>query len=268
MTVAESTGTETAGRVIDVLLLFTDGPATLGVTRIARELDLSKAVVHRILQTLVGKGMLVPDPASRGYRLGPAAAMLGARAVQDSGLRTAAIGLMHELRDTTGETATVTALVPNGRIYLDQVESNHEIKMTIELRRRFPLHAGSSGKCMLAFLPQERREQILGLGLSELTPRTPTDPSELRAELDVIRRRGYAISDGERQHDAASVAAPVLGHGEVVLGAISVCGPSYRVTTEVVDAIAPRVVTAAQRVSRVMSADGAEPDVAQPIAAR
>lgn len=246
-------GTESASRVIDVLLLFAE-ESPLGVTRIARSLGVSKSVVHRILQTLVVKGMLVPDPASRGYRLGPAAATLGARALHDSDLRAAAIDLIHALRDTTGETATLTTMVPNGRIYLDQVESGHEIKMTVELGRPFPLHAGSSGKCMLAFLSEHRREQVLRSGLAQVTPRTITEPAVLREELARIRQDGYATSEGERQHDAASVAAPVTGHGGVVLGALSVCGPRYRLTADLLGAFAPRVVEAARAVSRRMGA--------------
>ena len=169
-------GTESSARVADVLLLFTDGPATVGVSWIARELELSKAVVHRILQSLAARGFVSLDPASHEYRLGPAAAALGARALRDSDLRTAALGLLRELRDATGETATLTTPVPGGRVYLDQVEGLHEIKMTVELGRRFPLHAGSSGKCMLAFLPEADREKLLTEPLAALTPSTVTDP--------------------------------------------------------------------------------------------
>ena len=79
-------GTEAAARVADVLLLFTDGPDAWGVSAIARELGLSKAVVHRILQTLVDRRLLVADPATRGYLLGPASAALGARALRESDL--------------------------------------------------------------------------------------------------------------------------------------------------------------------------------------
>lgn len=249
-------GTETAGRVVDVLLLFTDAPSTLGVTRIARELGLSKAVVHRILQTLVTRGMVVFDPASREYRLGPAASALGARALRDSDLRSAALELMRELRDDTQETATLTALVPGGRVYLDQVPGTHEIKMTVELGRRFPLHAGSSGKCMLAFLSEEAREAVLAGPLAALTPNTVTDSEALRAELKVVRDGGYAHSGGERQHDAGSVAAAVFGATGEVIGAISVCGPRYRVTPEFVHEIAPRVIAAAERTSRRMGWTG------------
>src|ERR1700761_1386962 len=101
-TVAEMAGgTEGTSRVADVLLLFTDGPSTLGVTRIARELGLSKAVVHRILQSLTARGMIAYEPSSREYRLGPAIAALGARALRESDLRSAALEVLRGLRDAT-----------------------------------------------------------------------------------------------------------------------------------------------------------------------
>lgn len=245
-------GTEGAARVADVLLLFTDGPSTLGVSRIARELGLSKAVVHRILRSLATRGMVTLDAASHEYRLGPAATALGARALRDSDLRTAALPLLRELRDSTGETATLTSLVPHGRVYLDQVEGTHEIKMTVDLGHRFPLHAGSSGKCMLAFLPEHASRPVLAEPLSALTPNTVTDPARMRAELKGIASRGYATSDGERQADAGSVAAPVFDVSGEVIGAISVCGPRYRVTAGFVEEIAPHVVEMAGRISHRM----------------
>lgn len=252
--VETSGGTEGTSRVADVLLLFVDGPSTLGVSRIARELGLSKAVVHRILVSLAGRGMVALDPVTREYRLGPAAAAIGARALRESDLRGAALPLLRELRDATHETVTLSTPVPHGRVYLDQVVGTHEIKMTVELGRRFPLHAGSSGKCMLAFLDPEEREEVLATGLAALTPGTITDPEVLRAELDRIVERCYAVSAGERQADAGSVAAPVFGVSAEVIGAISVCGPRYRVTDEFVAALAPRVVAVADRISHRLGA--------------
>ena len=250
-------GTEATSRVADVLLLFVDGPSTQGVSRIARELGISKAVVHRILTSLVSRGMVAVDPATREYRLGPAAAAIGARALRESDLRLAALPLLRELRDETRETATLSTPVPRGRVYLDQVVGLHEIKMTVELGRRFPLHAGSSGKCMLAFLDPEVRERILEGPLESLPPTPVGGPARLRAARARVARRGYAASAGERQADAGSVAAPVFGvPGPTgsVLGAISVCGPRYRVTEEFVATIAPRVVAVADRISARLGA--------------
>ncbi|MBP0460731.1 IclR family transcriptional regulator [Streptomyces montanisoli] len=252
-------GTETAGRVIDVLLLFTDGPDELGVSAIARELGLSKAVVHRILQTLVGRGMVALDQESRLYRLGPSAAALGARALREFDLRAVAAATLRRLQADTGETVTLSALVPGGRAYVDQIVSTHEVKMTVELGRRFPLHAGSSGKCCLAHLPEPWREEILAASLPALTDTTPTDPGDLRAELAGIRELGYASSHGERQSDAGSVASPLFGLDGDVRGAVSVCGPRSRVTPAFIRDCAPRVVEAARDISAALGWTGESP---------
>jgi DNA-binding IclR family transcriptional regulator len=257
-------GTETAGRVIDVLLLFTDGPDELGVSRIARELGLSKAVVHRILQTLVARGMVALDQQSRLYRLGPTTAALGARALRELDLRAVAGAALRRLHEETRETVTLTALVPGGRAYIDQIVSTHEVKMTVDLGRRFPLHAGSSGTCILAFLPEERREDILATTLTALTGSTQTDPDALRGELKAIRELGYASSRGERQADAGSVASPVFDLDGNVLGSVSVCGPRSRFTPQFVNACAPRVVAAARHISAALGWTGDGPAAGAP----
>ena len=249
-------GTETAGRVIDVLMLFTDGPDELGVSRIARELGLSKAVVHRILQSLVARGMVAFDQPSRLYRLGPTATALGARALRGSDLRAVAAEPLRRLHERTQETVTLTALVPGGRAYLDQIVSTHEVKMTVELGRRFPLHAGSSGKCVLAFLPPERRERVLGEDLPALTGSTHTDTVALRAELAAIRELGYASSQGERQADAGSLAAPLFGLDGDVRGSVSMCGPRSRFTPDFINSCAPDVLQTAHDISLALGWTG------------
>ncbi len=255
----DSAGTEGAGRVADVLLAFLDGPHTLGVSALARQLDLSKAVVHRILQSLVQRDLLVADAARRGYRLGPAAAALGARALRESDLRAAAHPVLRELQLATGETTTLSTLVPGGRVYIDQVASAREIKMTVEIGRRFPLHAGSSSVSILAFLPEEEVQQVLHGPLERLTALTIADPTHLRRRILEVRSRGYACSGGERQDGAGSVAAPLFGLDGQVEGAISVCGPAARVDAAVRDRLAPLVTAAAERVSRTRGWRGGLP---------
>ncbi|HEY3467756.1 MAG TPA: IclR family transcriptional regulator [Amycolatopsis sp.] len=231
---SDNAGTEAAARVADVLLLFTGGPRYLGVSTISRELDLSKAVVYRILQSLVSREMLATDPGVAGYRLGPAAVALGASALRRFDARVAATPVLRRLRDETGETTTLSGLVGDERVYLDQFESPREIKMTVELGRRFPLHAGSSGKVILASLPEDRREAVLHRELPALTEHTITTPEQLREALADVARDGVAVSLGERQPGAGSVAAPLFGPDGDVHGSISICGPQYRFTPEAV----------------------------------
>ena len=129
--------------------------------------------------------------------------------------------------------------------------------MTVELGRRFPLHAGSSSRSILAFLPAtERREFLAHHELDALTPRTITDRGDLAARLEDVRATGAAQSDGERQHGAGSVASPIFGFDGQVVGAISVCGPAYRMSADV------------RTASRPTRARVGRPDLAGPRVAR
>lgn len=249
-------GTAAADRVADVLLSFAGARGALGVSEISRRLGLSKAVVHRILRSLVSRGLVALDEDGRRYRLGPAAATLGARALRDMNLREAALPVLRRLQAESGETATVSELVGVSRVYLDQVPSHQEIKMTVEIGRPFPLHAGASSRAILAFAPPELRRQILDGPLEALTPKTIVDRDGLGAELERNAREGVAVSFGERQAGAASVAAPLLGTGGYAAGAISVCGPVDRFDEEVVARLRPRVLDAAREVSRGLGWEG------------
>lgn len=241
-------GTEAAARVADVLLLFTGGQTYLGVSTISRELGISKAVVYRILQSLVSREVLAADPA--GYRLGPAAVALGASALRRFDARTAAAPVLRRLRDESGETTTLSGMVGDERVYLDQFESGAEIKMTVEPGKRFPLHAGSSGKAILAHLPENRRAAVLAGELGALTERTVTDRAALRDELAAIAEDGVAVSLGERQVGAGSVAAPLIGPDGEVHGAISVCGPEHRFSPGKIEHYRELVRTATAEIAR------------------
>lgn len=244
-----SSGTETADRVADILLAFVDGPRTLGVSAIARDVGVSKAVVHRVLQSLASRGLVEPT-GSGVYQLGPASVALGGRALQNLDLRRAAQQVLVDLRDATRETTTLSQFLGSSRIYLDQYEGPQEVKVRLEGGRPHRLHAGATGKCMLAFLPDEAQERILSGYLDQLTPATMSDPDVLYAELKDIRDSGVAVSTGERQRGVGAIASPLFGpHGEV-LGAISVACPLQRFSPEFIAETRPKVLHAAQLISQ------------------
>jgi len=220
----------TIERAADVLRLFTEPDnGDLGVTEIANHLELSKAVVHRVLTTLAAKGFVETDDVSHRYRLGPMALALGVAYLDRIDLRELAMPRLRQLSERTNETATLSLRYGDERMYVDQVTPNREVKMTVALGRSFPLHAGSSSKAFLAFLPAEFQYRYLrDCDLEPLTDRTITEADQLRQDLDRIRTRGYAISFGERQAGAGSIAAPVLDHRGQPAAAISICGPLER----------------------------------------
>ena len=233
---ARSRGSTTSvERAIDVLMLFTTSQgSTLGITEIANDLGISKAVVHRILTSLCDRDVVIADPESRRYSLGPGVLQLAAAYRNRLDLRALAHQTLVQLSNTTDETATLSLRHGWQRAYVDQVTPDREVAMTVSLGRTFPLHAGASSKAFLAFLPAaEIDEYLASQPLDALTARTIVDRAALRDELESIRRVGYAASFGERQSGAASVAAPVMadtGAGSGPVGVISICGPLERFT--------------------------------------
>lgn len=240
-------------RALDVLLLFarTDGP-DLGVTEIARELNLSKAVVHRLLVTLASRRLVGADPTSRRYRLGSAALTIGAAYLDRLDLTGLVNPHLRDLSDATQETATMSVRSDWYRVYVTQVVPEREVRMEVAIGRPYPLHAGSSSKAFLAHLPEDERERYLQQpSLAALTEQTLVDVRTLRADIEVIRRRGYAMSLGERQAGAASIAAPILDREGDVVAVISVCGPAERLGPRI-EGVAPQLLSVTNAVSRAL----------------
>ncbi|MFI6866046.1 IclR family transcriptional regulator [Nocardia sp. NPDC050406] len=217
-------------RAMDVLLLFgRTGRPDLGVTEIANELGLTKAAVHRILTALRNRELITLEPTTRRYALGHAAIALGRAYLARTDLRVMAGPELRRLAVATGDTATLSIRRGDTRMYVDQIVPDQELRMEVALGVPYPLHAGSSSKVILAFLRTEEIDEYLDRHeLTPFTDATITTPRKLRTELTEIRKRGYAVSLGERQIGAASIAAPVLDHDGGVVAAISVCGPLSR----------------------------------------
>jgi IclR family acetate operon transcriptional repressor len=248
----------TIERAVDVLFLFAEDPQpTLGVTEIANSLDISKAVVHRILTSLRDRDLVVLDGENRRYSLGPAVLRLADAYRDRIDLRLLAQETMRKLSAQTDETATLSIRSGDQRIYVDKVTPDREVRMTVQLGRPYPLHAGASSKAFLAFLPDDEREDYLRrASLDPLTDATITDLAVLRRELDQVRQQGFAVSMGERQADAASVAAPVFdadGPGPVAV--ISVSGPIQRFR----DAVAETAVAVTEATRELSMRLGARP---------
>lgn len=217
-------------RTADVLTCLAQAPTrTVGVTEIAQQLRLSKAVVFRILVSLQSRGYVDFDDASRRYQLGSKSLALGMAYLERTDVRQLARSALVRLSMEMSETATLSVRSGWERMYIDQVTPERDIKMVVSIGRPFPLHAGSSSKAFLAFLAPDERERFFAeQPLTALTEHTIVEPKTLRADLEVVRARGFASSEGERQEGAGSVAAPILDRDGLPVAVISVCGPIER----------------------------------------
>lgn len=237
-------------RAADVLFLFANSDTpTLGVTEISAELDISKAVVHRILASLRDRGLVFLDEESRRYSLGPAVLVLADAYRHGIDHRAVASAAMRQLMERVSETVTMSVLNDGRRVYVDQVTPPLEVKMTVQVGASYPLHAGASSKAFLANVPVGLRNEVLAGELPAVTDSTIVSREALEAELDEIRERGWAVSLGEREAGAGSVAAPVFDHtGEPVM-VLSVCGPLERFRSRV-DELAEALVDTTTELSR------------------
>ena len=220
----------TVERAADVLTLFArTRTRDLGVTDIANQLKLSKAVVHRILMSLRGKNFIDFNAETRRYRLGPAAVALGLNYLNQIDVRALAHPELQILSAATQETATLSIRTGTfARVYIDQVKPDREIVMSLAMGVPYALHSGASSKAFLAHIPDHEMEAFLKQALRKVTPSTVTDPKALREEIARIRRDGYAASVGERESGAAAIAAPVFDHNGRVAAVISLSGPTDR----------------------------------------
>ena len=223
-------------RALAVLDLFGTEQPEWGTSEVARAAGLPVPTAHRILAALTGRMYLARDERTRRFRLGPAALDLGERARAVLDLRQAALPVLRRLARETDETALLT--VPNGErdrsVCLERVESSQPLRLSVEPGRRLPLHAGASQKALLAFLGEEEIVRVMEGSLERLCGATITDPEALRADLDEIRRRGWAISFEETNVGVWGVALPLVDEHGAAVAALGLAGPSARLSPEAV----------------------------------
>ncbi len=134
---------------------------------------------------------------------------------------------------------------------MDRMESAHSLRLFTDTGRRVPVHCTSSGKVLLAYLPEARRQAVLRAApMAALTPHTTTSRAQLEAELDRVRRRGWAEAVNEREIGVASIAAPVRDISGEVVAAISIGVPLARCSVMALRKLAPMIIEAAEAASR------------------
>ena len=217
-------------RAIDLVMALEDGPRTLGT--LAASSHLSKGTAHRLLATLAAAGLVIQDPATATYSLGPACfGILDAVVHGAGGLDVIAGPILSDLSQETRETVALYVRAGPQRICVAQAASPQPVKYAARLGMENPVYAGAMGKVLLAFSARREQDEILDrMPLVALTAATITDRSTLERALDQVRKQGYAESHGERSTGAAALSAPVFGADRRLVAALSILGPEDRMS--------------------------------------
>lgn len=220
-----------------------------GVTEIAAEVGVHKSTVSRLLGTLEARG-LVEQSGSRGrYQLGYGVVQIAAGVAGRHDLTIIGRPVCEELARTVGETVNIAVLDGREVVSIGQVIGASAVTTVNWVGQRNPLHVTSAGKVFLTWLPPEQLEEVLSDGLQRYTEHTVVDPSELRAQLADVRRRGYASTHDEYEIGLAAVAAPIRDADGEVVATVSVSGPTFRLTPTAVPDMAVHVMAAAAEIS-------------------
>jgi IclR family transcriptional regulator, acetate operon repressor len=216
----------------------------------AKATGLSRSATYRIAERLRGWGFLELNPATEALRLGSEAVRLGMAALASLEVTRVAPSHLRELADRTEETVNLAVLDGDAVVYIHKEEGPLAVKMSAQLGSRRPLHCTALGKAYLAALAPEALGALLArLELTRFTANTITDAAALAAELDRVRRRGYAIDEEEVEEGVFCLGAPVRDHRRLPVAAISVAGPAYRVRAKA-DRIGVLVAETSAAISR------------------
>ena len=238
------------GNALKVLTLLGERQDPASLSSIARNIDLHKSSVHRLLQTMKEYEFVQQDPKSKKYRIGLKFFEIANTLDREMDIRQQARPFLESLRDEVNETIHLGIIQDHEVVYLDKMEPDRALRMYSAVGKRAPMHATGIGKAVLAhFSDKELDWYIENKGLSKYTEKTITDLSDLNSELEKIRELGYALDNREHEEEIVCVAAPIFEREGRVVGALSIAAPAHRRSVDQMSSLGTMVHDYANKVS-------------------
>lgn len=242
---------ERAACILDIIGRYPNG---LSLGDLAREADLPKGTTHRLVSSMAYFDFIRQDPETKNYQLGFKLVDLGNLLLSQIDLRSEARPYLIHLSESVKETIHLVVLDGSKALYIDKVDLHTKssgLQMISRLGSRIDLHCSSVGKILLAHMENHEAEAIISkTGLPGRTANTITDPARLMGHLASIRNNGYAIDDEENEEGIRCVAAPISNGSGTVEAAMSISGPTTRITLDRIEAeLKVRVCETANQIS-------------------
>lgn len=233
-------------RAMQIIRILVSNPnkPDWSITDIAENIKLPFGTAHRLLSSLIKHGLVMQNPETKYYKLGNTWMEIGLQVLESIDVRDAARPVMEKLALDVEESIYLNIRDDVYGITVEIVNSPLKVRIAETLGTRSPLYIGAPNKVLLAYLRKEERELIFN------KLQLPIDQIDaLEENISEIQDMGYSISEGERTKGTASVAAPILGFGNMVLASISINTPSFRFTKERLPALIEKVQQAAREIS-------------------
>jgi DNA-binding IclR family transcriptional regulator len=241
---------QSVDRAAALIKAIADSPHNPTVNELATICGLNRSTTWRLLATLDSHGLIERDPISQRYSLGYSFLRIAAGADVDPLVRRGR-PVLQRLAQETGEATNLAVARRFSLVYVDQVDPPH-VMAPNWYGRTVPLHATSTGKAYLAFLPEEEQDAVLPRRLERHTATTITDRRRLGDELAAVRRDGYAICVGELEESLFGASAPVLSEQARPVAIVSVWGTEHRLPRERLPEVGRRAVDAAAELKELL----------------
>jgi DNA-binding IclR family transcriptional regulator len=236
---------------LDLLEQFRGDVDELGVTELSNRLKLHKNNVFRLLATLESRNYIEQNKVTENYRLGLKTLELGQTFIKQMGLLRQSRPVLERLVKECNETSYVAILKELQIVYLDVVETDMTVRVVPRVGTQLPASCTAAGKAQIAYLTDAELESFLPTKeLKRFTNNTITDRDELKKQLKQIAEQGYAIDNEELDLGVRCIGAPIRDYTRRIVGAISISGPSMRLTDERMEKeLIPMVCKAAEEIS-------------------
>ncbi|WP_246943120.1 IclR family transcriptional regulator [Bacillus pinisoli] len=224
---------KSVSRALDIVHLVSMKKGGLGVTEIANQIDINKSSVYRILSTLVQYGYVEQDVETGRYKLGYKFLEVSSRLLESIDLRAEARPYLQELEQETNEVIHLVVYDQGEVVYIEKLEGTETLRMHSKVGKRAPMHCTSVGKAILANLPSSVVLDIVERkGLPMHTNKTITEKEAFLMELNNVKKLGYALDLEENEPGISCIAVPIFDHLERAIAAVSISGPTIRMTGE------------------------------------
>lgn len=243
-------------KCLELLGIVGQHPQGITLVDLARTMGLPKSSVFRYLATLESRQYVERLDGER-FRLGIKLLELGEIVRANLDIRGLALPMMNELLHAYQETVNLAMLSGAEIVYVEMLESNQALRMAAQRGSRDQVHSTALGKAMLAFLDPKKQDQILSqIKFVRRTAHSIMSCEALRTELEAIRRLGYSTDRMENEEGVHCVGAPIFNHEGVPVAAVSISGPSSRLSLDRLAVIGPELSAKARNVSRKLGYSG------------
>ena len=239
-------GTTAIDRGAELLVRVLESAQPVALADLASASGIPKSTASRLVSALERQGLVEQDGERGRLRPGPAILRMAERSLLERSVVQLARPSLDALGKISGETINLAVPAPHGVEHVAQVESRHFLGAGQWLGRAVDFHCTANGKVFIAF----GRATMPARQLASLTPQTITDPGRLRVELVQVRRDGFAEAVDELEIGLAAIAVPVRGAGGQVIAALSITGPTVRMTPDRIAELKPILIEEARALSR------------------